>query len=118
MTRGRMSNTVEMETNVITTSSTGVVTTILSLHRHSQDTSPDSLLTVSGGLSKTGALVTPDLVDSSGRDPVSSSRDEVISGGRDEAISSGRDKVMSSRRDKISSGRERISSGRASQGRV
>ena len=86
-----MSNTVEMETNVITTSSTGVVTTMLSLHRHSQGTTPDSLRTVSGGLSKTGALVTPDLVDSSGRDEavISSSRDKVV-------ISSGRDMVVSS----------------------
>ena len=91
-----------METNVITTSSTGVVTTMLSLHRHSQGPTPDSLPTVSGGLSTTGALVTPDLVDSSGRDEM------VISSGREVvAISSGRDLVL------ISSGRdmEEISSG-------
>ena len=75
---------------------------MLYLHRNSQGAPPDSLLTVSGGLSKTGALVTTDLVDS---------------GGRDEGISSGRD-MISSGRDRISSGRDRISSGRVSQGRV
>ena len=65
MKRGKMSNPAEMETNAITTSSTGVVTTMPFLHRNIRDTSQDSLLTVSGGLSTTGALVTPDLVDSS-----------------------------------------------------
>ena len=93
-----MSNNAEMDTNVITTSSTGEVTTMLSFHRKSQGTTTDSLLTVSGGLSKTGALVTPDLVDSSGRDEavISSSRDKVvISSGRDMVvISSGEDMVV------------------------
>ena len=125
-----MSNNAEMETNVITTSSTGVVTTMLSLHRKSQGTSPDSLRTVSGGLSTTGALVPPDLVDSCGRDEavISSSRVVVVfskgrymvvnSSGRDVVvISSGRDMVViNSCMDMgvISSGREMvvISSGR------
>ena len=78
VTREKMSNPVEMETNAITTSSTGVITTMLSLHRNIRDTSQDSLLTVSGGLSITVALVTPDLVDSRGWDPVISSRDMAI----------------------------------------
>ena len=84
-----MSNNAETETDVITTSSTGVITTMLSLHRNSQGTSPDSLRTVSGGLSTTGALVLLDLVDSCGRDEavISSSRVVVV-------ISSGMDVVV------------------------
>ena len=114
MKRGKMSNPAEMETNAITTSSTGVVTTMPFLHRNIRDTSQDSLLTVSGGLSTTGALVTPDLVVSGGRDSVVSSRDVEISSGREKVISSGRDLVISRGRDGvISSGRDRvISSGR------
>ena len=124
------SNNAEMETDVITTSSTGVVTTMLSLHRKSQGTSPDSLRTVSGGLSTTAALVTLDLVDSCGRDEaaINSSRVvvEVSKGRVMVVISSGRDllvinsgtnmAVISSCREmvELSSGREMvaISSGR------
>ena len=119
-----MFSLVEMEIIVFITNNTGVTTSMLSLHRNSQGAPPDSLRTVSGGLSKTGALVTPDLVVSGGRDPVSSSRDEVLSSGRDKVMSSRRDMISSGRdrissgRDRISSGRDRINSGRASQGRV
>ena len=126
-----MSSIVEMATNVFTTSSTGVTTCMPFLHQYSRGASPDSLLTVSGGLSKTGALVTPDPVDSSGRNwASSSSTDLVISSGRDVVISSvdvvisswdvvinsmdssGMDVAISSGKDVISSGRDVISSGR------
>ena len=135
MNRRKMCNIAKMETNVTTTSSTGVATTMLPLLRNCQDTSQDNLLTVSGGLSVTGALDTSDQVFSSvrdpgisGRDPVSSSRDVVISAVRDVETSSGRERVSSSGRDKnkdvetnsgrdqaISSCRDVISSGRVSQ---
>ena len=95
-----MSNYAEMETNAITTSSTGVTTTMLSLHRISQGTTPDSLRTVSGRLSTTGALVTPALVDSSGRDEaviISSRVVVVFSKGMDMVVvSSGRDLLVTS----------------------
>ena len=102
-----MFSLVEMEIIVFITNNTGVTTSMLSLHRNSQGAPPDSLRTVSGGLSKTGALVTPDLVDSSGRDEavISSSRDKVvISSGRDMVvISSGEDVVAISSREVASS---------------
>ena len=112
-----MFSIAEMEINVFTTSNTGVTISMLPLHRNSRVVSQDSLLTVSAGLSTTGALVTPDLVDTSGRDEVAISsgwdvvainnvRDlVVISSGRDMvAISNGKDMVV------ISSGRDMVGS--------
>ena len=135
MNRRKMCNIAETETNVINTISTGVVISMLLLRRNRRGITPDSLQTVSGGLSVTGALDTSDQVFSSvrdpgisGRDPVSSSRDVVISAVRDVETSSGRERVSSSGRDKnkdvetnsgrdeaISSCRDVISSGRVSQ---